>query len=40
MKVAYNLPDFINACADIKHVGVRGKAQDDARDHFSLTDVS
>jgi hypothetical protein len=37
MKAAYNLPDFINACADISHVGVRGKAQDDARDHFSLT---
>lgn len=36
MKVAYNLQDFINACADIKRVGVRGKAQDDASQHFSL----
>lgn len=37
MKAAYNLRDFTDSCAEIKNVGVRGKAQDDAREYFSLT---
>jgi hypothetical protein len=36
MTGAYNLKNFIEACGDVKQVGVRGKAQDDASDHFLL----